>query len=220
MIFERERVIFAGDRFIEDINNLPSEIKNNTIILIGPMGTGKSTIARLLAGKIENGYRLDVDNREQFEKLYKKEKRFNNFKNFEFTLIGTILSLLKRPCIIDFGAGHSIYEDPVLRGKMQAMCSQFKNIILLLPSKDNETSRRILLERRNIQPGSHKDKVNWHFITAPNNYELATDIIYEEEKSPQEISKEILELINQKNRNYNTGNQCGSGKKYKNCCEK
>ena len=139
--------------------------------------------------------------------LYKKERRFHNFKNFEFALIGTILSSLKRPCVIDFGAGHSIYEDIVLREKMKTMCSQFKNIILLLPSKDNETSRQVLLERRNIQQGSRKDKSNLHFITAPNNYELATDIIYEEEKSPQEISEEILELINQKNRNYNTSRE-------------
>lgn len=56
----------------------------------------------------------------------------------------------------------------------------------------------MLLERRNIKPGSHKDQDNWHFITAPNNYEIATDIVYEEEKSPEEISKEILSLVKQR----------------------
>lgn len=195
MIFERKKVISAADRFIKDISNLPLEIKNNTIILIGPMGTGKSTIARLLAGKIENGQRLAIDSRGQFEELYKKEKNFHNFKNFEFVLTGTILSSLKSPCVIDFGAGHSIYEDPILREKMKEICSKFKNIVLLLPSQDNETSRRVLLERRNIKPGSHKDKDNWHFITAPNNYEIATHIVYEEGKSPEEILKEILNLV-------------------------
>lgn len=195
MIFERKKVISAADRFIKDISNLPLEIKNNTIILIGPMGTGKSTIARLLAGKIENAQRLAIDSRGQFEELYKKEKSFHNFKNFEFVLTGTILSSLKSPCVIDFGAGHSIYEDPILKGKMKEICSQFKNIVLLLPSQDNENSRRVLLERRNIKPGSHKDKDNWHFITAPNNYEIATHIVYEEGKSPEDISKEILNLV-------------------------
>jgi len=202
MIFERKKVISAADRFIKDIQNLPSEIRDNTIILIGPMGTGKSTIAKLLADS-EKKQRLAVDSRGQFEELYKRERSFRNFKNFEFALTGTILGSLKSPCVIDFGAGHSIYEDSVLREKMKAMCAQFKNIILLLPSKDNETSRQVLLERRKIKPGSHKDKDNWHFITAPNKYELATDIIYEEGKSPEEISKEILERINQKNRNVN-----------------
>lgn len=204
MIFERKKVISAADRFIKDIYHLPSEIKDNTIILIGPMGTGKSTIAKLLVDKLENVQGFSVDSRSQFETMYKKEKRFRSFKNFEFVLTGNILSSLKSPCIIDFGAGHSIYEDPIVRKKMREICSQFKNIILLLPSKDNETSRRILLERRKIQPGSNKDKDNWYFITAPNNYELATDIIYEEGKSVEEISEEILERINQKNRNVNT----------------
>ena len=199
MIFERSKVISAADRFIKDIQNLPSEIRDNTIILIGPMGTGKSTIAKLLADS-EKKQRIAVDSRDQFEELYKRERSFRNFKNFEFALTGTILGSLKSPCVIDFGAGHSIYEDPVLREKMKAMCAQFKNIILLLPSKDNETSRQVLLERRKIKSGSHTDKDNWHFITAPNNYELATDIIYEEGKSPEEISAEILERINQKNK--------------------
>ena len=203
MLFERKRVISAADRFIEDIYDLPSEIKDDTIILIGPMGTGKSTIAKLLADK-EKRQRFSVDSRGQFEDLYKKEKRFHNFKNFEFALTGTILSSLKSPCVIDFGAGHSIYEDAVLREKMKAMCAHFKNIILLLPSKDNETSRQVLLERRKIKSGSHKDKDNWHFITAPNNYELATDIIYEEGKSPEKILEEILEINNKKNKDFDT----------------
>ena len=121
------------------------------------------------------------------------------FKNFEFVLTGTVLSSLHRPYVIDFGAGHSIYEDEELRNKMKIMCSDFRNIILLLPTENKEESRKILLERRNIKEGSHKDQDNWHFITAPNNYELATNIVYEEGKNPEEVSNEILQIIRQKN---------------------
>ena len=75
------------------------------------------------------------------------------------------------------------------------MCSQFKNIILLLPSKDKAKSREILAERRKIKLGSHKDQDNWHFITAENNYEIATNILYEENKTPEDISREIMKLV-------------------------
>ena len=199
MLFERKRTLLAGDRFIQDIKNLSVEIKDNTIILIGPMGTGKSTIAKLLASQIEDEQRISLDSKGQLEGLYKREKSFNNFKNFEFVLTGTVLSSLHRPYIIDFGAGHSIYEDEKLRNKMKIMCSEFKNIILLLPTKNNEENRKILSERRNFKEGSHKGQDNWHFITAPNNYELATDIVYEDGKTSEEVLNEILQIIKQKN---------------------
>ena len=199
MIFERKRTLAAGDRFIQDIKKLSSEIKDNTIILIGPMGTGKSTIAKLLASQIEDGKRIPLDSKGQLEGLYKREKSFKNFKNFEFVLTGTVLSSLNRPYVIDFGAGHSIYEDEELRRKMKTMCSEFKNTILLLPTENKEENRKVLLERRGIKEGSHKDQDNWHFITAPNNYELATNIVYEDKKTPEEVSNEILQLVRQKN---------------------
>lgn len=198
MLFERRKVISEADKFIEEVSLLPDEIKDNTIIIIGPMGTGKSTIAKKLVDKLDEIERIPLDSRGILENLYKYESKFHNFKNFEFILTCTVLTMLEKPCIIDFGAGHSIYEDPILRLKMKEICSQFKNIILLLPSENKELSRKILLERRNIKDGSHKDNDNWHFITAPNNYELATDIIYEEGKTIDEISDEIIDCVNRK----------------------
>lgn len=195
MIFEKQKTLKASDRFIQDICALPDIVKNNTIILIGPMGTGKSTVAKLLENQIEGMHRISLDNKDLLKMLYEKERKFRDFKNFEFMLTGTVLSSLKKPYIIDFGAGHSVYEDKNLREQMKKMCAQFKNIILLLPSIDKEKSREVLAERRKIKLGSHKDQENWHFITSPNNYELATNTLYEENKTPEDISREILQLV-------------------------
>lgn len=195
MIFEKQKTLKASDRFIQDICGLPDIVKNNTIILIGPMETGKSTVAKLLENQIEGMHRISLDNKDLLKMLYEKERKFRDFKNFEFMLTETVLSSLKKPYIIDFGAGHSVYEDKNLREQMKKMCAQFKNIILLLPSMDKEKSREVLAERRKIKLGSHKDQDNWHFITSPNNYELATNTLYEENKTPEDISREILQLV-------------------------
>ena len=195
MIFEKQKTLKASDRFIQDVCGLPDIVKNNTIILIGPMGTGKSTVAKLLENQIEGMHRISLDNKDLLKMLYEKERKFRDFKNFEFMLTGTVLSSLKKPYIIDFGAGHSVYEDKNLREQMKKMCAQFKNIILLLPSMDKEKSREVLAERRKIKLGSHKDQDNWHFITSPNDYELATNTLYEENKTPEDISREILQLV-------------------------
>ncbi|MGN1270108.1 MAG: hypothetical protein ACI4UU_04490 [Clostridia bacterium] len=200
MIFEKEKTLMASKKFVEDTQRLPDVVKRKTIILIGPMGTGKSTIAKLLKTQIDGMDRIGLDNKDQLEGLYKRRRNFKNFKNFEFMLTGTILSSLDRPYIIDFGAGHSIYEDKRLKEQLQRMCANFSNVILLLPSENKEESRRILAERRNFAYKSHKDQNNWHFITASDNYNLATHIIYEENKTPEEVAKEIVKLIQIKER--------------------
>ena len=177
--------------------DIDSNILENSIILIGPMGSGKSTIANLLCKKC-NMPHVSLDSREQLSSLYEQRQNFDSFKEFEFFLTGTVLTNLPEPVIIDFGAGHSIYEDAAMFLEMQSLISRFDNVILLIPSEDKEESIAILNERKGIESGSGRDFDNRHFVNMPCNYELATLTVYTKDKTPDQISNEIISQIKQK----------------------
>ena len=177
--------------------DIDSNILENSIILIGPMGSGKSTIANLLCKKC-NMPHVSLDSREQLSSLYEQRQNYDSFKEFEFFLTGTVLTKLPEPVIIDFGAGHSIYEDEALFLEMQCLMSRFDNVVLLMPSEDKEESIAILNERKGIESGSRQDFDNRHFVNMPCNYELATLTVYTKDKTPDQISNEIISQINQK----------------------
>ena len=197
---EKEILLLTEKVFrIEQILNvdIDSNILKKSIILIGPMGSGKSTIANLLCKKC-NMPRVSLDNKELLSGLYEQRQQFDNFKEFEFFLTATVLTNLSKPVIIDFGAGHSVYEDMTIFLEMQSLISRFGNVILLMPSKDKEESITILNEMKEIKSGSRKDLDNRHFVNMPCNYELATIIEYTKDKTPEQISNEILIQIKQK----------------------
>ena len=82
------------------------KLKKN-IVLIGMMGSGKSTIGRLLAKKMKKQF-IDVDKKiEELEKLKIKEifekKGENFFRNIEFNLSNKFLA--ETDCIISLGGG-------------------------------------------------------------------------------------------------------------------
>ena len=200
MLFEKKKVLKKAEDFKRKLSEMDPKIFDETILLIGPMGTGKSSVAKIIEEKTDLE-RTPLDSKGKLEQIYSDRKKYRNFKNFEFFLTGTVLSSLEKPEVIDFGAGHSIYEDKDLRAKMDEICAYFKNIILLLPTEDKEKNRKILLERRNIKEGSHKDQDNWHFLTTEDNYKMATNIVYEEGKTIEEVADEIISICKEKRRN-------------------
>ena len=49
--------------------------------------------------------------------------------------------------VIDFGAGHSVYEDETLLARVQKALAPYPNVILLLPSPDLDESVAIVNAR-------------------------------------------------------------------------
>ena len=146
--------------------------------------------------------RISLDNREQLNEFYSNEKSFNNFKDFEFYLTGSVLTTLTEPSVIDFGAGHSVYEDPVMFYEMSKLINKFTNVVYMIPSENKEESIQILNNRilqRNKNLSSQTLKDNRHFISMSCNEQLATIIQYTKDKTPEQISKEIFDKITMNN---------------------
>ncbi len=177
------------------------------IILIGPIGAGKSTVAALLASKLDLprvsmddvrfGYYQEIGYDADFAK-HKRETEglegiIRYWKPFEAHAVERLLASYT-DCVIDFGAGHSVYEDETLFARVQRVLSPYPNVFLLLPSPDPDESIAILNERepwlRETSPN-----INEHFIRHPSNYTLAKFIVYNKGKTAQETCDEISDLL-------------------------
>ena len=174
------------------------------IVLIGPIGSGKSTIAALLSKRLglprrsidevrwkyydEIGYDLDVArhkyNQEGFWGLYRYWKPFEAY---------AVKRLLEdyRDCVFDLGGGNSVYEDNRLFEQVRELLAPYSHVILLLPSPDPEESLQILNSHNEYDTDSQRE-VNEHFVRHRSNYDLAKFTVYTKGKTPEETCEEIV----------------------------
>jgi adenylate kinase family enzyme len=189
---------------------------DSTIILIGPMSAGKSTIGGLLAEKLGwPRYSLDEKRWEYYQEIGYDEAFADNirqaegmegllryWKPFEAHAVVRILSDHSSG-VIDFGAGHSVYEDDALFNRVQDALAAYPFVILLLPSPDLDESVEILnnrfvqmlAEEEGIEADSRTLQINEHFVKHPSNQLLAKKIVYTNGKTPDETCAEILQHI-------------------------
>ncbi|MFN6566714.1 shikimate kinase [Dendronalium sp. ChiSLP03b] len=177
------------------------------IILIGPISTGKSTLGELIAQKLDIpqcsmddvrlNYYKEINYDEKLAKQIREKEGFHSiyryWKPFEAYAVERVLSEYSN-CVIDFGAGHSVYEDDELFKRVQQVLEPYINVVLILPSPDLEESIQIL-NKRNGGIVSNGFDFNEHFVKHHSNHDLAKFVVYTKDKSPEETRDEILKSV-------------------------
>ena len=179
---------------------MDKRLYEESIILIGPSGAGKSTTAEELCKKT-NMKRLCLDRIANRARNTGFKRKFRNADEFNYYMISEVLRKVKDENlygIVDFGAGHSIYEDLFMFLEMKHLIEQFSHVILLMPSEEKEESLSILNEQKGIEEGSQRAKDNAHFVYSSCNEKLATLIQYTKGKNPSEITDELLTKLEEK----------------------
>jgi hypothetical protein len=176
------------------------------IILIGPIGAGKSTIGGLLAEKLGlpqislDDFRFDYYREIGYDEDYARHLRADQgfpalvayWKPFEAHAVERVLDDY-RTCVFDFGAGYTVYEDQGLFNRVQTALAPFRNVVLLLPDPDVDTSQA-MMESYDPVVARYRD-INLHFLTHPSNGLLAKHVIYWRGLSPQETRDRVLAAV-------------------------
>src|SRR5262249_21129849 len=123
---------------------------HSSIILIGPIRAGKSVVAELLAEKLHMPHiSLDDERWKYYAEIGYDEAEASRiaktddgiigileyWKPFEAHSVGRVLADYPNS-VIDFGGGHSTYDDPALFARVQSALAPYPNVVLLLPSPD------------------------------------------------------------------------------------
>ncbi len=196
-------------------------IFNRSIILIGPIGVGKSTISKIIQKQnSEFGLvHMPLDKTSEFylnyygydilkgRELY-KEGRYQDYLNyrqpFNFQYIKRIFDNIDRPYLLEFGGSDTITSTEEEKEELKSLFREFKNIVLLLPSKNKICSEQIL-EQRLIELGEDERKISFLKFVNKSLFqdsfyeEVATFTVYTEGKTPEETVSEVLEVVKSNN---------------------
>lgn len=179
----------------------------DVVILIGPCRAGKSTIADLLAqrlhkehvslDKVGYGFASEIyvqgDN-DIFNSLMnsgKYKEYYDMLRTYELHIVKRALETYS-DCVMDFGAGHSVYDIPEQLEEVKRLLRDYAYVFLLLPDPDIDTSLKILNSRTDFP--LHL-ATNEFMLRHCSNHELAKYTVYTEGHTPEETTTTILEII-------------------------
>jgi len=174
----------------------------DSVILLGPIGAGKSTQAKLLSEELGiprcsydevkarywKAQGLTMENAQKIAQQHGEYAMLSYMNEFKSNTVRSIIN--DHPGhIIDLGGGAQTFDEP---HQVERVCQAFEpifDIFLLLPSPDLATNIKSL-------PGLKENfPINAYLITHPTNELFSRKTIYTLGKSPEETMDEIISQI-------------------------
>ena len=182
----------------------------SNIILIGPPFSGKSTLGKLLAQKLDRPnisfdeirwhYFKEIGYDEDLAACLRQKGGFLSLVAYwsQFNAYG-IERLLQehQNCVIDLGGGPIVFENSLSSAQIQKALEPFPYVIRLLPSPDLERSVEVLQKRASHLIGTNAQGFNWSrfFVSHKKNQRLAKFEVFTDGKTPEESCADIFNLI-------------------------
>lgn len=193
----------------------------NSIVLIGPSASGKSTVGRRLAHMLAWEF-VDLDllrdtwypefgiDRDA-EQLALERGGFpalvSYWKPFELRSVERVLQEHPVNTVIAFGGGQSVYVEEADIRKAEGALSAASSVVLLMPDEIPERSIDILMERTRVHPEIVKvvddieamltdfRPVVQEQLASESNRRLATDIVITGEDDAEAVAMRVLGLV-------------------------
>ncbi len=179
---------------------------NSSIVLIGPLKAGKSTIRDLLAAQLKwPAFSLDRLERSYIEPLGFDAERARRIHDAEgpwawysyrrLFFAGAVERFLREhPAgILELGGGHPIAPDAARQARIDRALAPLPHVVLLLPHPDLAESRRILKTRQ--RPDRLSPDFNDYFLADDRFLQMAKYVVITAGQTPEETASVVRSVV-------------------------